>query len=87
MKTSYRAFGYIMAANAEALGVLLFSWWLGKTLNQHFPSESMNWMIPTMLFALIMIGLSWYRLLRSLIKDQQAEEKPRNPPSSGKNNA
>ncbi len=67
MANKYRAMGYIMAANAEALAYFFLAWFGGGWLNDHVHAIE-NWYPLTFTSALIMISISWYRMFRNLIR-------------------
>lgn len=67
MANKYQALGYIMAANAEALGYFFAAWWGGGWLNDHMDAVD-NWYPITFTCALILISISWYRMFRNLTR-------------------
>lgn len=72
MANNYRSLATLLAANFEALGMLLMAWWGGGWLEEHYPIF-MNWYAITFLAALSMIVISWFRMFRDLTRKKDGE--------------
>jgi len=61
----YRPFGFVMAANIEAIVVFLGAWKIGEWLNSSYP-KSFNWLLITFLLGVVIVIISWARLFIKL---------------------
>ena len=73
MNSNLKTFGLVMGANVEALLFLFAAHHLGSWLNVEYPIDN-GWLKFTYLAAIIMIGLSWFRMFKSLIKSSQRSD-------------
>jgi len=74
----FRAFGYLMAFNVEAIALIVGAWFAGNFLNEKYPA-SHDWYLLTFPVAVLGIGKSLYNVLKKIDKKpvlgQQNNEK------------
>ena len=58
---------YLLAANFEVVVLILGACEIAKWLNDHYP-KGFDWLMVTMVIALIIIIKSWYVLFKEIIK-------------------
>ncbi len=62
-----------MAANFEAVVILVMAHEGGKWLNAHYPGE-IDWAKSCYLTAIIIIGVLWFRMFRYMVRVSQQDE-------------
>ena len=62
-----KSFGYLLAANFEAVAVLLAAWFGGSYLNESMP-QNFSWLPVTFAMAGIVIVHSWYVIFKVMIR-------------------
>ena len=67
MASLSRALSYLIAAQFQAIGLILAAWWLGEWLNDHHP-VSFNWYAVTFPVAVVGVGQSFYVVIRHALK-------------------
>ena len=74
----YRAFGFLVAANTEAILLLVGAISSSQWLDEHYPL-SIGWLPINLLVALVIIVHSWTRIFRALV----AKERPNGSKQDG----
>jgi hypothetical protein len=72
-----KAFSVAIAAQFQALGVLALAWLSGEWLNENYP-KGFNWYLVTFLVAVVVIGQTFYVMLRHFMKSDSSLENPDN---------
>ena len=67
MRNQYKAFGYLTAANTEAIALVIAAWYGGEWLNSNY-DIGIDWYIVTFPTAVLIIFKSWYRIYTVLTK-------------------
>jgi hypothetical protein len=68
-----KALTYVIAAQFQALALLLLGWWVGKELNSNFPA-SFDWLLVTILFAVVASLQTFYVLIRAAYRESKSEK-------------
>jgi hypothetical protein len=71
MASLSRALSYVIAAQFQAVGLILVAWWGGNWLNEQHPL-SFNWYAVTFPIATIAVGQTFYVVIRHALN--QAKE-------------
>lgn len=58
---------YLLAANAEAVVLIMIGYWLGNWLNEQHPI-GVSWFVVTFSIAIAGVGFSFYKVVRALIQ-------------------
>ncbi len=74
MQGMAKAFAYLIAAHVQAMGLVVFAWWLGKFLNQRYPQD-FNWLVWTIPVGVLAMGQTFYLIIRNLLWQKKAAEK------------
>lgn len=75
-----QAFGVLIAANFEAVTLILLAHFGGEYLNETWP-VSFNWLTVTWVLCMLTLVYSWVRLYRFIIRSWK-EDQPRDPDQS-----
>ena len=67
LNRNYMSFGLVMASNVEAIIVFFMAHKCAPWLNELFPRPG-GWQKWTYLAAVLVVGVLWFRLFRTLIK-------------------
>jgi hypothetical protein len=68
-----KAFAYLIAAHVQAVGMVVFAWWLGIWLNEK-AGGGFNWLIVTIPLGVAAMAHSFYLIIRNLIWQKKAAE-------------
>lgn len=74
LDSKFKTYGIVMGANVEALLMLFIAHKGGSWLNEQYPIEG-SWLNYTYVAAIVMIGVSWVRMFRSLAKGLKSQDK------------
>lgn len=70
LNSKFKLYSLLMGANVETVLYLVSAWYVAEWLDESYPI-GFSWSAITFVFALILIGRSWYVMLRIMIKDQK----------------
>lgn len=70
MNNLTKAFSYLIAAQVQALTLILGAWWIGDWLNTHHPI-SFSWYAVTIPVGLLAMTHSFYVVIRYTMKQQK----------------
>ena len=76
-----KAFGYIIAANFEAVALLVGAWLVGDWLNENV-AQNFSWMPITFGAAIVVLVHSWYVIFKTLMRmdrEQRLNKKEERP--------
>lgn len=68
----YRAFGFLVAANTEAVLLLVGAISTADWLDEHYPLK-IKWLPINLVIALVIIVHSWMRMFRALVAKESKE--------------
>ena len=71
--SQWKLLSYLLAANTEAVALLLGAWWLGNSLNEWSPMD-FSWSLVTFVGAGVVIAHSWYLIFRTVFRSQSRAE-------------
>ncbi len=72
MSNAWRALGFIMGANMQALSFLLLGYFLGKFLDEHY-EQSWNWSYWLIGFGLVLAIYGYYVVVKKLLDIEKRE--------------
>ncbi len=70
MHGQMRQLGILLALNVEAVGFAIAGYLAGQWLNEHY-AKDFDWLLLTMLLALLGIGYSWTMALRKFFREEK----------------
>jgi len=70
---NYRGLAYLLAANFQALGLILGGWGVGSLLDKRFPVEGLSWITVSILIAVVVVIYTWYVMFQSLVRQKSDE--------------
>ena len=74
MRDQYKAFGYLTAANTEAIALVVAAWFGGQWLNENW-DIGIDWYVVTFPIAILIIFKSWYHIYCVLTKPPKEPQK------------
>ena len=77
MNNNFKALGLVMGANVEALILLFAGHKVGLWLNSEYPRDG-GWLKFTYLGAILMIGISWIKMFRLLVRKDSGDNSSTN---------
>lgn len=63
MASLTKAFTYVLAAQFQAIGLLLAAWWIGEWLDQNRPL-SFSWLAITLPVSVLVMAHTFYVMIR-----------------------
>ncbi|MEZ4742865.1 MAG: hypothetical protein R3B45_10535 [Bdellovibrionota bacterium] len=72
MKDIAKAFSYLIAAQVQAVGIILFSLWAAKKLDELYPMR-FTWLIVIIPIGILAVIHTFYLILRSLFWQKKAQ--------------
>jgi hypothetical protein len=58
-KKSLKAMGLLLAANMEAVLILVLAAWCGQYLNRLYPLDSLDWIATCLFIGVLVVVISW----------------------------
>jgi hypothetical protein len=78
-----KAFTYVIAAQFQAIGLLLTAWWIGAWLDREH-ATSFSWMIVTMPVGILVMGQTFYVMVRRAYQLTKSEPSGTDAPQGGR---
>jgi positive regulator of sigma E activity len=79
MSNLTKAFSYLIAAQVQAITLIVAAWWIGDYLNQHHPI-GFSWFAITIPVGVIGVAHSFYVVIRYTLKQaKKAENQEKKP--------
>jgi tellurite resistance protein TehA-like permease len=78
MASLSRALSYLIAAQFQAVGLILVAWWGGNWLNEQHPL-SFNWYAITFPVATLAVAQTFYVVIRHALRQAKGETGSRKP--------
>lgn len=75
MASLTKAFTYVIAAQFQAIGVLMTAWWVGDWLDRN-RAASFSWMAITIPVGVVVMGQTFYLMIRRAYQLTKTEERP-----------
>ncbi len=69
-----KAFTYLIAAQVQAVTLILMAYWVGDWLNKNHPA-SFNWYVVTFLIGVIGIAQTFYVVIRAAMTQGKTDSK------------
>ncbi len=69
-----KAFSYLIAAQVQAITLIVAAWWIGDYLNQHHPI-GFSWFAITIPVGILGVAHSFYLVIRYTMKQSKKADK------------